>query len=223
MPHMKVAATQLHSIEKPTNARGSTPTYSAVTAGYARRTSRASKPGRAGRPNLAHDRGVLAQRHALLQTTLDSIEKIEIFVTRIQQNVLQARQSACTEERSRLAQRYETLCAGVDLCTQSASYAGTNLINGSRQQLVISYGRNTPSRFIIIHTDLTAGSSGLNLPHTASNFAHNEDVDYAQAALNYARQRLEWARNHIHQSLQVLRCNADMQTESRLAHKQQNG
>ncbi len=212
MPPIQTAYKIFRSTENRTFARVSSSTASCTAAARARRVCRTSPKDRPERPSSAQDDGSFAQRNALLQTTLDGIEKIDVFVTRIQQAILQAQKTSCKKERALLARRYETLCAGVDLCTQSASHAGMNLINGSGQQQVISFGRNTPSRFVIIHTDLTAGSTGLNLPHASTDFAHEEDMAEALTATHSARQRLEWARTHILQSLQVLRRNTHLHT-----------
>jgi len=171
----------------------------------AQRTCRITPKGRPERPTSAQHQASHAQTHGLLQVTLEGIEKIDIFVTRIQQTLLQVKTAACPTARARLAQRYETLCSGVDLCTQTAGYDGVNLIDGNGQQRVIFFGRAAQSRFVIIHTDLTAGSTGLNLPHAVMNFESDADITMVIKSAQTARKRLAWARSHIEQSLQVLR------------------
>jgi len=205
MPPIQTALTLFQSIENHTIA-GIPPQERARTAARRRqRTGRVRPQDRPERPTSAQHNAPHARTFRLLQVTLEGIEKIDVFVTRIQQTLLQAKAAARPEARVSLAQRYETLCEGVDLCTQSASYAGLNLIDGNGQQEVISFCRNTPSRFVIIHTDLTAGSTGLNLPHAAAHFKNDEDIVETLRATHAARQRLTWARAHIEQSLQVLR------------------
>lgn len=147
-----------------------------------------------------------------LKNASSGIEGITKLVDQLKGIVNSARQTADTSELNRLVTQYNSLLTQVDQLASDSTYNGTNLIQGTPDDLTVVFNENNSSNITI--SGIGSDSSGLSLSTiTITDLTTNIDalsttVDNAKRTLRTTAStigsnsallttRLEFTREHV--------------------------
>lgn len=113
---------------------------------------------------------------------LDGVEGIEQLV-RQAKGISNSIKSATDAQVADLVTQFNDLRTQLDNLAADATYQGTNLINGSGQEISIEFSERSASLLNITSVDLRAGTAGLNI---AANSYFTSDNTVTHTAINRA-------------------------------------
>lgn len=113
---------------------------------------------------------------------LDGVEAIEQLVQQAK-GIANSIKSATDAQVSELVGQFNDLRTQLDNLAADATYQGTNLINGTGQQISIEFSERSASLLNIASVDLRAGTAGLNI---AANSYLTQDDSVTHSAINRA-------------------------------------
>jgi flagellin len=115
---------------------------------------------------------------------LDGVEAIEQLVQQAK-GIANSIKSATDAQVSDLVTQFNDLRTQLDNLAADATYQGTNLINGTGQQISIEFSEKSASLLNIGSVDLRTGTAGLNI---AANSYLTQDDSVTFAAINRSSQ-----------------------------------
>lgn len=121
-----------------------------------------------------------------LEAAIAGIEAITELIEQAKGIAITAKATSDTNERSSLATQFDALLAQIDALANDSTYAGTNLIQGSPDNLTVNFNEDGTSNLTISGIDSSTGSAGINVAGAQGNFGADTDIDNAITAVNSA-------------------------------------
>jgi flagellin-like hook-associated protein FlgL len=119
-------------------------------------------------------------------SAIDGIDAITELVQQAKGLANQAKATGDTDEKSTLAEQFNSLLTQIDDLAGDASFNGTNLIQATPDDLTVEFNEDGSSDLTISGLDSTTGASGLSITAAAGNFASDGNVDAALTEINAA-------------------------------------
>ena len=139
-----------------------------------------------------------------LEAAINGIEAITDLVEQAKGLAITAKATSDTSERSSLSVQFNALLNQVDSITTDTSFAGTNLLKGTPDNLTVSFNEDGSSALTIAGIDTTTAATGLNIAAGANDFVANSDIDLAITALNTALTTLRTSASTLGSNASVL-------------------
>ena len=139
-----------------------------------------------------------------LEAAINGIEAITELVEQAKGLAITAKATSDTNERSSLSVQFNALLDQVDSITTDTSFAGTNLLKGTPDNLTVSFNEDGSSSLTIAGIDTTTAATGLNIAAGANDFAANSDIDVAITAINTALTTLRTSASTLGSNASVL-------------------
>ena len=139
-----------------------------------------------------------------LEAAINGIEAITDLVEQAKGLAITAKATSDTSERSSLSVQFNALLDQVDSITTDTSFAGTNLLKGTPDNLTVSFNEDGSSALTIAGIDTTTAATGLNIAAGANDFVANSDIDLAITALNTALTTLRTSASTLGSNASVL-------------------
>ena len=136
--------------------------------------------------DLANLKDDIDQGISALEAATNGIEAITELVEQAKGLAITAKATSDTNERSSLAVQFSALLSQVDSLANDASFAGTNLLKASPDNLTVNFNEGGTSTLTISGIDTTTGAGGLNIANAGNNFVGDTDINTAITAINTA-------------------------------------
>jgi flagellin-like hook-associated protein FlgL len=121
-----------------------------------------------------------------IESAINGIDAITDLVQQAKGLANQAKATGDTNERSTLAEQFNALLTQIDDLANDASFKGTNLVQGTPDNLTVEFNEDGTSDLTITGLDSTTGTAGLDITEAAGNFANDTNIDAALTELNSA-------------------------------------
>lgn len=121
-----------------------------------------------------------------LEAAISGIEAITELAEQAKGLAITAKATSDTNERSSLGVQFDALLSQIDAITNDTSFAGTNLLQASPDNLTVNFNEDGSSALTISGLDSTTGSAGINIAGAQGNFGADTDIDNAITAVNAA-------------------------------------
>jgi flagellin-like hook-associated protein FlgL len=121
-----------------------------------------------------------------IESAINGIDAITDLVQQAKGLANQAKATGDTNERSTLAEQFNALLTQLDDLANDASFKGTNLVQGTPDNLTVEFNEDGTSDLTITGLDSTTGTAGLDITEAAGNFANDTNIDAALTELNSA-------------------------------------
>ena len=148
-----------------------------------------------------------------LEAAIAGIESITSLAEQAKGLAITAKATSDTNERSSLGVQFNALLTQIDAITNDTSFAGTNLLKASPDNLTVNFNEDGSSALTISGIDSTTGSGGINIAGAVSNFAADTNIDLAITAVNTALTTLRSSASTLGSNAAVLTTRLDF-TES---------
>lgn len=145
------------------------------------------------------DQGISA-----LEAAINGIEAITDLIEQAKGLAITAKATSDTTERSSLGVQFDALLAQIDSITADSSFAGTNLLKGTPDNLTVNFNEDGSSALTIAGIDSTTAATGLNIATAGNNFVGNTDIDAAITAVNTALTTLRTSASTLGSNASVL-------------------
>jgi flagellin-like hook-associated protein FlgL len=144
-------------------------------------------------------------------TTVDSattsIGSISQVVQQLQTITQQALGTTDSNTRANLATQYNQLLPQLDQLANDSSFNGTNLLNGTSNDLTVYLNASNTASLTISSVDAT--SNGLGITPITNDFATNDDITAANGQLSNALSTLSTDAANLGSNSTVLQTNQD--------------
>ena len=150
------------------------------------------------------DQGISA-----LEAAINGIEAITSLAEQAKGLAVTAKATSDTSERSSLGVQFDALLTQIDSLTNDASFAGTNLLKASPDNLTVNFNEDGTSSLTITGIDSTTGSAGINIAGAVGNFAADTNIDAAITAVNTALTTLRTSSSTLGSNSAVLTTRLD--------------
>lgn len=154
------------------------------------------------------DQGISA-----LEAAITGIEAITELAEQARGLAITAKATSDTSERSSLGVQFDALLSQIDAVTNDTSFAGTNLLQTSPDNLTVNFNEDGTSALTISGIDTSTGTAGINVAGAVGNFAADTNIDAAITAVNTALTTLRTTASTLGSNAAVLTTRLDF-TES---------
>ncbi|NKB56775.1 MAG: flagellin [Alphaproteobacteria bacterium] len=148
-----------------------------------------------------------------LEAAINGIEAITELAEQARGLAITAKATSDTNERSSLAVQFDALLSQIDAVTNDTSFAGTNLLQATPDNLTVNFNEDGTSALTISGIDSTTGTGGINVAGAVTNFAADTNIDLAITAVNTALTTLRTSASTLGSNAAVLTTRLDF-TES---------
>lgn len=148
-----------------------------------------------------------------LEAAIAGIESITELAEQAKGLAITAKATSDTNERSSLGVQFDALLTQIDSITNDTSFAGTNLLQASPDNLTVNFNEDGSSSLTISGIDSTTGTGGINIAGAQGNFAADTDIDAAITSVNTALTTLRTNASTLGSNAAVLTTRLDF-TES---------
>ncbi|MEX2617787.1 MAG: flagellin [Alphaproteobacteria bacterium] len=160
--------------------------------------------------NLKSD---IDQSISSLEAAINGIEAITDLIEQAKGLAITAKATSDTNERSSLSVQFNALLDQVDSITTDASFAGTNLLQATPDNLTVNFNEDGSSALTIAGIDSTTAATGLNIAAGANDFVANSDIDLAITAINNALTTLRTSASTLGSNASVLQTRLTFTTD----------
>lgn len=119
------------------------------------------------------------QAVSTIQAAINGIDAITDLVEQAKGLATKAKATNSTSERSSLEVQFNQLLTQIDNLANDSSYAGVNLLKSSPDDLEVTFNADGTNTLTIDGTDVTTGSSGLNISAASSWASSGSNADGA--------------------------------------------
>jgi len=158
--------------------------------------------------NRADDFGALKadidQGISSLEAAVNGIEAITELVEQAKGLAITAKATSDTNERSTLAVQFDALLGQINAVTNDSSFAGTNLLKVSPDNLTVNFNEDGTSTLTISGIDTTTASTGINIAGATNSFAGDTDINNAITSINTALTTLRTTASTLGSNAAVL-------------------
>jgi flagellin-like hook-associated protein FlgL len=158
--------------------------------------------------NRADDLGNLKddidQGISTIEASIAGIEAITDLVEQAKGLAITAKATSDTSERSSLAVQFDALLGQIDDITTDSSFAGTNLLQSSPDNLTVNFNESGTSTLTIAGIDSTTASTGINIAGATNSFAGDTDINNAITSINTALTTLRTSASTLGSNAAVL-------------------
>jgi flagellin len=119
------------------------------------------------------------QSISVIESAINGIEAITQLVEQARGLSITAKATGDTNERSSLAVQFNALLSQIDNLANDSSYNGTNLLQGSPDNLVVSFNEDNTTNITITGIESTVGTGGINVAVASNAFLNDSDIDTA--------------------------------------------
>lgn len=144
-----------------------------------------------------------------LEAAIDGIEAITELAEQARGLAITAKATSDTNERSSLGVQFDALLSQIDSITNDTSFAGTNLLQASPDNLTVNFNEDGTSSLTISGIDTTTGTGGVNVAGAVGNFAADTNIDAAITAINTALTTLRTSASTLGSNAAVLTTRLD--------------
>lgn len=121
-----------------------------------------------------------------IEAAISGIEAITSLVEQAKGLAITAKATSDTNERSSLAAQFDALLLQINSLANDASFGGTNLIQGTPDNLTVNFNEDGTSNLTVSGIDSSTGSAGINVAGAVGNFAADTNIDAAITSVNDA-------------------------------------
>lgn len=144
-----------------------------------------------------------------LEAAISGIEAITELAEQAKGLAVTAKATSDTSERSSLGVQFDALLTQIDSITNDTSFAGTNLLKSSPDNLTVNFNEDGTSSLTISGIDSTTGTGGINIAGAVGNFAADTNIDAAITAVNTALTSLRTSASTLGSNAAVLTTRLD--------------
>lgn len=149
-------------------------------------------------------KGDIDQGISSLEAAINGIEAITELVEQAKGLAITAKATSDTTERSSLGAQFDALLAQIDSITDDASFAGTNLLKSTPDNLTVNFNADGTSSLTISGIDTTTASGGINIAGATNDFSADTDITNAIGAVNAALTTLRTTASTLGSNAAVL-------------------
>jgi len=149
----------------------------------------------------------LATSLTTVNSTTNSISDVSQVVQQLQGIATEASSTTDTAVRAGLASQFNALLPQLDQLVNDATFNGTNLLNNTANNLVVSFNANNTAGLTISSVNIT--SSGLNIAPAANGFATTADINSADSQLLSAQSTLNTNASNLNNNAALIQTNQD--------------
>ena len=121
-----------------------------------------------------------------IEAAIAGIEAITELVEQAKGLAITAKATGDTNERSSLAVQFDALLLQIDALANDSTYAGTNLLQATPDNLAVNFNEDGSSNLTISGIVSSTGTGGINVAGAVGNFAADTNIDAAITAVNSA-------------------------------------
>ena len=144
-----------------------------------------------------------------LEAAISGIEAITELAEQAKGLAITAKATSDTNERSSLGVQFDALLTQIDAITNDTSFAGTNLLQTSPDNLTVNFNEDGTSALTISGIDSTTGTAGINIAGAVGSFAADTNIDLAITAVNTALTTLRTSASTLGSNAAVLTTRLD--------------
>jgi flagellin len=126
------------------------------------------------------------QSISTIEAAINGIEAITELIEQAKGLAITAKATSDTSERSSLSVQFNALLDQIDSLGNDASFGGTNLLQGTPDNLVVNFNEDGSSVLTVAGIDSSTAATGLNVAAAANDFVADSDIDLAITAVNTA-------------------------------------
>ena len=126
------------------------------------------------------------QSISTIEAAINGIEAITELIEQAKGLAIIAKATSDTSERSSLSVQFNALLDQIDSLGNDASFGGTNLLQGTPDNLVVNFNEDGSSVLTVAGIDSSTAATGLNVAAAANDFVADSDIDLAITAVNTA-------------------------------------
>lgn len=126
------------------------------------------------------------QSISAIEAAVNGLEAITELVEQAKGLAITSKATSDTSERSTLAVQFNSLLTQIDSLANDASFSGTNLIQGSPDNLTVTFNETGTSTLTVSGIDSSTGASGINVAVAGNDFGDDAAIDTAITAVNNA-------------------------------------
>ena len=142
-----------------------------------------------------------------VKTALEAIEAVDSLVSQMK-GLLVSAKTATGNELTSIQNQYNELRVQIDNLTKDAAYQGLSLINGTGENLQVSFSTDSTSVMNINSVDLRVGSLGLNIA-SAANYSLSSVIDAALNEIKSAKETLRGQAQQLGSNIAILQARLD--------------
>jgi len=139
-----------------------------------------------------------------LEAAIGGIEAITDLSEQAKGLAITAKATSDTNERSSLGVQFDALLLQIDSITNDTSFAGTNLLQATPDNLTVNFNEDGSSALTIAGIDSTTGTGGINIAGAVGSFAADTNIDAAITAVNTALTSLRTTASTLGSNAAVL-------------------
>ena len=121
-----------------------------------------------------------------IEAAIAGVEAITELVEQAKGLAITAKATSDTNERSSLAVQFDALLLQIDSLGNDSTFGGTNLIQGTPDNLTVNFNEDGTSNLTITGIDSSTGATGINVAGAVGSFAADTNIDAAITSLNSA-------------------------------------
>ncbi|MBL4721241.1 MAG: flagellin [Alphaproteobacteria bacterium] len=163
--------------------------------------------------DLSGLRDNIDQAISTVEAAINGIDAISELVEQAKGLAVNAKATSDTNERSALAVQFNSLLTQVDSLANDASFGGTNLVQGTPDNLTVNFNEDGSSNLTITGVDTSTGTAGINVSVAGNAFLNDSDIDTAITVVNTALTTLRTAASTLGSNASVLQTRLDFTSE----------
>jgi flagellin len=163
--------------------------------------------------DLSSLRDNIDQTISSVEAAINGIDAISELVEQAKGLAVNAKATSDTNERSSLAVQFNSLLTQVDALANDASFGGTNLIQGTPDNLTVNFNEDGSSNLTIAGVDTSTGTAGINVAVAGNAFLNDSDIDGAITSVNTALTTLRTNASTLGSNASVLQTRLDFTSE----------
>jgi flagellin len=126
------------------------------------------------------------QSISAIEAAINGIEAITELVEQAKGLAITSKATSDTNERSALAVQFNSLLTQIDSLANDASFGGTNLVQGTPDNLTVTFNEDGTSTLTVAGIDSSTGTGGINVAVATNAFLNDSDIDGAITQVNNA-------------------------------------
>ena len=119
------------------------------------------------------------QSISAIEAAINGIEAITELVEQAKGLAVTSKATSDTNERSSLAVQFNSLLTQIDSLANDASFGGTNLVQGTPDNLTVTFNEDGTGTLTIAGIDSSTGTGGINVAVASNAFLNDSDIDSA--------------------------------------------